>query len=227
MLLEERNFSNLDLACKTLATELASILREAIRDRGRAVLAVSGGSTPEFVFKYLCNEDLDWSCVVITLTDERWVPSDHPDSNENLVRCFLLKGLAKAANFIPMYVAENFLEKGQVTCEKRLSEIPQPFDAVYLGMGEDGHFASLFPQDEAINVRNSKCVAVPSSDSRQARMSLTVPVILAARKIFLLFSGVDKLKKYAEAKQEGSYDDVPIRLVLNQENTPVSVLISK
>jgi 6-phosphogluconolactonase len=102
MLKEERHFPSLPDAAHALAGELALTLDHATSARGRALLAVSGGHTPQPVFERLRQLEVDWGRVTLTLTDERWVPPNHPDSNENLVRSWLLRGPAAAA-FIPLF----------------------------------------------------------------------------------------------------------------------------
>lgn len=226
MPITEHRFPTIEAAARTLAEELAAVLREALFTRGQGLLAVSGGRTPRQVFEHLRQLELDWSRVIVTLTDERWVPADHPESNERLVRDYLLQGAAKAATLVPLFGGEEFPEIGQPACEARLSALMLPFDAVYLGMGGDGHFASLFPGDPAVEVRDSRCVAVPASETRLARMSLTVSAILNAKKIFLLFAGADKHAAYARARRPGSYRDIPLRLILLQTQTPVFVLMT-
>lgn len=223
MTIEEHAFATLEAAASALADDLADALREAISVRNRALLAVSGGRTPRHVFDCLRQLDVDWPRVTVTLTDERWVPADHPDSNEGLVRSFLLRGPAAAATFIPLYGGEVSPEAGQSACATRLAALARPFDAVYLGLGGDGHFASLFPGDPALDVRDRVCVAVPGTETRQPRMTLTTSAVLDAREVFLMFSGADKRSVYVEARKPGPYRDIPVRLVLAQDRTPVSV----
>jgi 6-phosphogluconolactonase len=223
MAIEEHNFTSIEAAADELAGNLASAMRGAISARGGALLAVSGGNTPKYVFERLHQYNVDWRHVQVTLTDERWVPVDHPDSNEKLVRSCLLQGPAAAATFISLFGGEESSEKGQSACEERLKTLMMPFDAVYVGMGDDGHFASLFPGDPALHVHNSLCVAVSATESRLPRISLTLPAILNANKIFLLFSG-QKHSIYSKAKQPGSIEEIPLRLLLSQERTPITVL---
>jgi len=224
MAIEERSFASVEMAAAALAQDLAHTLQEGISARGRASLVVSGGHTPRHVFHSLSRLDVDWARVTVTLSDERWVPADHPDSNEGLVRSFLLTGPALTATFTPLYGGENTPEEGQSACEARLAAIWRPFDAVYLGMGGDGHFASLFPDGPALEMREGLCVAVPGTDTREPRLTLTASAILDARNLFLLYSGAEKHAIFAEARRAGPIEDIPLRLILLQDRTPVTVL---
>jgi len=224
MAIEERDFPSLSDAARALAEDMASALRQAVLRRGRALLALSGGRTPGLVFEALCALEVDWGRVTMTLTDERWCPPNHPDSNERLVRAHFLLGAAGNARFIPLYGGEESPELGIAACEARLEALELPFDVVYLGMGADGHFASLFPGDRAVDARTGRCVAIARSADRQARMSLTAPTLLSARRIFLLFSGAEKRATYSRARTPGSHREIPLRLVLSSEKLPVSVL---
>ena len=220
----ERAFSSVEAAAIELASNLADCMREAIAGRGHALLAVSGGRTPRHVLARLRELEVDWSRVIVTLTDERWVPEEHPDSNAGLVRRTLLQGAAAAAQFVPLYGGEDTPVAGQPACEQRLGALPLPCDAMYLGMGADGHIASLFPGDEAVDTHGGLCVSVPEHSSRVARMSLTASAILDARKLFLLFSGADKQRQYERAKLPGAPRELPVRLLLAGEHRSLSVL---
>jgi 6-phosphogluconolactonase len=108
--------------------------------------------------------------------------------------------------------------------ESRFLELNKPVDAVYLGMGEDGHTASLFPKTRGIESRHSCCVALAATSDRTARLSLSLDTILAARNVFLLYSGAEKHKAYLEAKESDDLSDSPLQSILNQQETPISVL---
>jgi len=219
----EKKFATIEDAASALAVDLKNNLNEAISARGHSLLAVSGGNTPKKVFEYLRKQKLDWNNVIITLTDERWVPNDHIESNEQLVRSYLLKYLPEGTSFVPLYGGQETLEVDVKLFESRLKNLPLPFDAVYLSMGVDGHFASLFPGDKTFDIYDSHCIAVPGTNTRLARISLTVSTILNARKIYLLFSGKDKLSMYLKARTPGLYDEIPLRIVLSQNKIPVMV----
>jgi len=223
MYIIEKKFTTLEDAASALAIDIAENINEGISARGHSLLAVSGGNTPKKVFNYLRKQKVDWNKVTITLTDERWVPNDHPESNEQLVMSHLLNYLSNDISFVPLYGGQATLKDDIKFCESRLEKLSLPFDAVYLGMGPDGHFASLFPGDETLDNSNSLCVAVEGTNSRLARISLTASAILNARKIYLLFSGEDKLSIYRKARIPGSHYEIPIRFVLSQNEVPVMV----
>jgi 6-phosphogluconolactonase len=223
-MIKETKFASMEAAAVELSEGLAATLTEAVDSTGQAYVAVSGGRTPELVFRHLRKKDLDWSRVTVTLTDERWVPVSDTRSNERLVRSQLLQGRASAATFIPLYGGESDPEEGQAACDERLMAVDRPLDAVYLGIGSDGHFASLFPGDPAVDVREGTCVAVVENGERVGRMSLSVTSILAAKRLFLLFTGSIKHAVYEKAKKPGSYRDLPLRVLLRQARTPVEVL---
>ena len=219
-----RNFASIELAAQALAERLAFTLNEAISDRGQASIAVSGGRTPRLVFQHMRQHRVPWDRVTVTLTDERWVTPDHAESNEWLVRTHLLIGPANAATFKPMFGGESSPQSGQAACEQRLKSIGSPIDAVYLGMGADGHIASLFPGHPAIKSRSSQCVAVSAPDICPPRMSLTAAAIMGSRRIFLLFAGADKHSTYKKAQQRGPCRDMPLRLLYGKSQAPVEVL---
>ena len=221
---KETDFPSVEAAASALAGMLARVAQNSISEDGNAVLAVSGGRTPRIVFERLREFELPWDKVIITLTDERWVANEHADSNERLVRRHLLNGPAKSARFIPFYDGELSPVVGLSACESRLLDLHKPIDAIYLGMGTDGHIASLFPETRVIESSHSNCVAVAATPDRLARLSLSIDTILTARNVFLLYSGPEKHKAYLSAKESGDLSDSPLRSILNQQETPVSVL---
>ena len=224
------NFSFQDT--ETLAAELAArigrSLRKNIAAHGRASLAVSGGSTPKPLFRRLSALDIPWQDVVITLVDERWVARSSPNSNEQLICRYLLQGRAAAAAFVGL---KNFLPtaaQGEGECALRLRKIPRPFTVLVLGMGNDGHTASLFPgspQLTAATDMNSGriCMAVTPAAAPYERMTLTLPAILDSREILLHITGQEKKAVLEKAQQPGPAEEMPIRFVLRQRETPVAV----
>jgi 6-phosphogluconolactonase len=197
------------LAC-TLGQAVATRLKDALAQGRQASLVVSGGSTPAPVFHFLASVDIPWSQVVVTLADERWVPPGHPDSNESLVRNTLLTGKASAARFISLYREGVSEAQALQAVAADIDSMPQPFTAVMLGMGADGHTASLFPdapEDElsaAMALDNPNRVAFlhPPSVS-QARISLTRACLLNADHRYLHITGEAKRGVLADALNAG------------------------
>ena len=130
---------------KNLSQSIGQLLSQSINQDGRASLAVSGGRTPVLVFEALSELNLDWSKVDLVLVDERWVDASHEDSNELLVRQHLIKNKASKVNFMPIKNNAKTVKDGLILCQQSFQKIKQPFDVVVLGMGTDGHTASLFP----------------------------------------------------------------------------------
>ena len=217
-----------------LAASIADGLRAALAERGEASLAVSGGKSPIALFEQLRTAPLDWSKVTVTLVDERCVPHDHADSNTALVRRHLLQDAASAASFVPLFdtlpadVSDAALPGLVDGANQRLAAVPFPLDVLVLGMGEDGHTASLFPAapglDEALASPGPAAWVRPAT-APHARLTLTLPVLLMARHVYLPLSGEAKLKVYREA-QKAADPALPISLLLNSPACDVQVWTS-
>jgi 6-phosphogluconolactonase len=217
-------------AAADIATRIAAILSDAIAARGVASIAVSGGRSPRPVLEALSATDLDWSKVVVTLVDERWVSPDSSDSNERLVRETLLQGAAASARFVPMKNDAADAYAGQPAVEAAFAALPWPLDIVLLGMGDDGHTASLFPEGaeltEGLASKALTIAATPPVAPHQ-RMSLTAHGVLQSRFLFLQISGAGKKAVYDRALAGGAIEELPIRLALLQDDVPVEVWIAE
>ena len=224
-------FADSDSLARALSGELAANLKGAIAARGLASLVVSGGKSPVKLFELLRAENLDWSRVCVALADERWVDPSDPDSNEKLVRDVLLKEAAAAARFIGLKNAAPTPDLGAVSAWETFARVPRPFDAIVLGMGDDGHTASLFPGSpnlsSALNPAAAPgCVGMRAPVAPQPRLSLNLSALLDARRIVVLIAGDEKWRTYLAATEQGPVQDMPIRAVLRQTRTPVEVLWS-
>lgn len=211
-----------------LAEKIGRLLREAVAERNRAVLVVSGGTTPKPLFMRLAQTDVPWDRVTVTLADERWVNPGDPASNENLVRTRLLQDKAGAAHFVGLKNNFPTAAAGEPECRERLAELPVPFDAVVLGMGSDGHTASLVPGAPQLGKAlhpetRDKCLAVTAANAAYGRMTMTLPALLAARHIFLHITGQEKMDVLERALAGGSVEEMPVRGILLQERTPVQI----
>ena len=211
-----------------LADQITALLNAGIKSNGKASLAVSGGSTPVSLFEQLSGMDIPWRDVVITLVDERWVEPTEDDSNERLVHKHLLQNRAAAATFIGMKNAAPTAGAGELECEQRLRKAPLPFDVLILGMGGDGHTASLFPGADKLAAATEmdsgrSCMGLAPLTAPHERMSLTLPAILNSRQIFLHIVGEDKKDVLENAKSDGPAAELPIRFILRQQTTPLSI----
>lgn len=212
-----------------LASDVAEKLGDALRRRGRASLAVSGGSTPKAFFEMLSSAPLDWARVDVTLVDERWVETDDPASNERLVRQHLMQNAAASANYIGLKQSGTFGGSGQVACESALEGLAWPLDVVVLGMGNDGHTASFFPDapelSEALDPGNpAKSIALTPSSQPQCRVSLTFNALSTAGFTALHLKGNDKMETLGKAISNlADVRAMPVRAFLGR---PVSVFWS-
>lgn len=224
----EHRFPDSTALAHALAGELKVDLDEAVDARKSASLVVSGGRTPVRLFQQLCTEKIDWRNLWITLADERWVETSAADSNERLVREHLLTGAGAAAHFVGLKNPAPTPEAGAEWSWRALSRVPRPFDVVMLGMGNDGHTASLFPGSlalaRALDVTvGPGCVAVNALAAPHARVSLNLAALLDARRIVLHIEGEAKWQVYQRARVPGSAAELPVRAVLHQREVPVDV----
>ncbi len=225
-----RRFPDADALAMALADGVAGALRAAVDVRGTASLVVSGGSTPVPFFRQLAATELPWASVMITLADERWVAENDPQSNARLVRDNLLRGAAAEARFISLKTAAADPFAGAEEAAQRLREVPRPFDVVILGMGEDGHTASLFPHSpqlgRALDEDAPPCFGVHGTKPPRERITLTRRALLDSRWIVLHIGGEAKWRVLEQAAQPGPVADLPVRAVLQQRQVPVHVYCS-
>lgn len=214
-----------------VAERAGNLLRQAIDLRGTATLAVSGGRSPVPLLRALSEQTLPWDKVTVALVDERWVPPDSADSNERLVRENLLVGRAAAANFLALKTHDDMPAAAVPERTAALRALPLPFDLVILGMGEDGHTASLFPgaaglADALDASRSDLLVAMVPPNAAHGRLSLTLRGLLSARRLILPLSGRVKRAVLARAATGASPLDLPIAAVLQQDAVQVELHLS-
>jgi 6-phosphogluconolactonase len=222
-------YADIETASRELAARIAASLAAAIGARGVASLVVSGGRSPVRLFEILRAQPLDWSHVCVALADERWVSPEDAGSNEHLVREVLLKDQAAPARFLGLKNGAPTPDLGAVSAWETFARVPRPFDAVVLGMGDDGHTASLFPGSpnlpRALNqAAAAGCVGMWAPVAPHPRLSLNLTALLDSRRIAVLITGESKWRTYTAACAAGPAEDMPIRAVLRQSRTPVDVI---
>lgn len=223
-MIRDHTFSDPEALAEALAAHVQQALAAALRERPTATLVVSGGSTPRPFFERFRTLDLPWDRLTITLADERWVPVDHPESNERMVRETLLQGAASQARWVGLKTTHGTVDAAAgAACHGRIAPL-RPFDVVILGMGTDGHTASLFPHAPSLAAgldldSGQNCVAVaeePGPGARRARISLTLPALLDSRWIVLHCTGEEKWQVYQRARTPGADSELPLRAVLRE-----------
>ena len=201
-----------------IANQIAHQLIESIITKGQASLVVCGGTSPVSIFTALTSSAhegiVDWSHVTITLVDDRLVPADHQHSNQKLVHDHLLCGAVAAATFIPLAI------------DNAAGDIRRPFDVMLLGMGVDGHFASLFP--DMVGEVSLRADAPPMILETQAkgfpslpRISMNLAMILQSKLLILLVNGIEKQATLKAARIDPR---LPVHALLKQDKTPLKII---
>ena len=192
-------------------------LEKDLYDNAQSAFIVSGGSSPVQIFKDLSAMITKWSDVNISLVDDRVVDTNHDDSNEKLVNDLLIQDKAKDANFISICNQTN-----------DLLNLKRPYGVMLLGMGEDGHFASLFPKlietnPEHFNLESDAEIffTEPMGDPCHKRVSMNLSMILESKNIFLLVSSKKKLEVLNQAKNDKS---LPLYYLLNQNMVDIKII---
>ncbi len=192
----------------------------AVNERGICTIVLSGGSTPKPLYEAIATQDLPWDKIHVFWGDERYVPATHADSNEGMARsAWLSKVPIPEGNIHPMPTDEPepamAAQKHEIQLHEffKTSEEAFPvFDIVLLGMGDDGHTASLFPHTSALKVRD-RLIAVGNKDG-QPRLTFTVPLINHARCVFFIVAGASKQPALAQVFTEAGDDSTyPSRLI--------------
>ncbi|HET8791791.1 MAG TPA: 6-phosphogluconolactonase [Modicisalibacter sp.] len=200
-----------------LAESVAGALIADLETQPRALLVVSGGSTPVTFFNRLAIFELPWERVDVTLADERWVAENDKDSNARLVREHLLQGPAAAATFHSLTTDDGTPEQGAIAVGERVAQLPWPASVVILGMGGDGHTASLFPDSGELGLAlttDEATVAVRAPSVAQPRITLSASRLHQARRHVLHIAGGDKRAVLAHAMAGDDARELPIRAFL-------------
>lgn len=207
-------------AARALAEQVVAVLRTTLVQAPSASLAVPGGRTPVPLFRALREADLDWGRVDVTLTDERWVGEAHAESNAALVRRELLCERAASARFHPLYDGSASAESAVQAVWQSLAPLPRPFGAVVLGMGDDGHFASLFPGSPGLSAALDPaaapaCVVMRAPVDPVERISLNLSALLQTRRLFLFITGTRKRDLLLAATRRAQDSVVPAAALLS------------
>lgn len=209
-------------ASAALARRVAAVLTDAVEQRGAASLAVPGGTTPGEFLASLGEQPVDWPRVAVLLTDERWVAPDHPRSNTALVdRTLGARG--RPYRWYPLWRAGLAPHEATALLEADAGAVPWPLDAVVLGMGDDGHVASLFPGDETGYVHATSRFVAVLGPGAEPRVSLSAAVLAQARDVCLLLRGAGKL----DVLERALGGDLPVARLVAARHGRVHVYASE
>ncbi len=206
------------------ADRIERALVDAIRNRGSAVIALSGGNTPKDSYARMAKRALDWSKILFVFVDERAVPPTSDRSNFRMVNeALFVPAKIPAENILRMQGEAKDLDAEAARYETelrtriRLKKEGQPnIDVVILGIGDDGHTASLFPGEDAVKITDKLVAAVPAKDAREARLTMTVPILEMARSTFILAVGESKHEPLERVwRVQGDVSVTPARIVKN------------
>jgi 6-phosphogluconolactonase len=224
-------FTTIESCEDALLSELSDVINQGLTQKTTYSLALAGGGTPKGLYEKLSRTELNWSNINITLTDERWVDPRHADSNENMLRQTLFKNQGKMARFIGLKNPEKTAQAGQIRTDHLLKQNASKLDCVVLGMGEDGHFASIFPSmpnTDALLDLTQPAYCLPANPAdKPARMSLTLRYLLTAQHIYVFIKGNAKRQLIEQQSLADITQPLPIYYLLNQTLCPVTIYWSE
>lgn len=213
-----------------LAARIIDSLESGIKENGSASLVVSGGSTPKTLFALLSKQEIDWSKVSITLADERCVPQADEASNARLLRENLLQNKAAAAIFIPLFEDQQSPEEAAIDSSKKLANI-KTYDALILGMGQDGHTASLFPKatnlSDALDDSADNCLAIEPVTNPITRITQSKQKLLNSKFIVFHLVGKDKIDILNDVMNDTNKIQFPSSHFIHQNNVPVDIYFAQ
>jgi len=212
---------------EALANKVADILVAAVEEKGSASIAVSGGSTPKGFFTALSQKELPWQDITITLADERWVDFESDASNTRLVHENLLQNNAANAKFFHLKKGDEFTEETLSDLNIAAESLLLPLDVLILGMGEDGHTASLFPCSEQIEqclaASTAPLLKVVPKSAPYDRISFSFAYLKQSKNTILHISGAAKKQVLNKALAKADIQEMPIRAFLQARNIDTNV----
>lgn len=219
---EFREYADGDKLADALTREVHDALAHSIRLHGKAVLALSGGKTPARFMEALSKKRMPWQDVIVTLVDERWVEETSPRSNAGLLRRNLLQGPAANITFVDFYRPLPEPDAAAAEIGKIIADLPHPFAAVVLGMGEDGHTASFYPGSDRLAeamARDCPDMVMPirAPAAIEPRLTLTLPVLISADSLLLHIEGAEKKAAFERAVAGTDEMEMPVRALLNSD----------
>lgn len=225
-----RRFETFEALTAALAIEIAEALSAAVRDRGRASFVASGGTTPGPLYDRLSALDAPWSKVDVTVSDERWTEPGAEGSNDHMLHQRLLINRAAQATFVGLRTDHETADAAEDACGHKLRAMARPFDVTLLGMGDDGHTASLFPfargLDRALDLTSDRLAAAvhpAAAAGSKERISLTLRALYDSRSVVLLIRGAEKLSILQRIVPGSDWREAPVRALFAPKAPPAQV----
>jgi len=223
--MEFNEFSDRTSCEAALLNDVVNQIEETLKQKKTLAMALAGGNTPKPFYEKLGKQTLDWSKIKVTLTDERWVDAEHEDSNENMLKQTLMQ--ENNCEFFPLKNSEASPKVGQLRTAHMLKKnIPQ-LDFAILGMGDDGHFASVFPAMDntqtLLDLHQTEPCLSAYPEGKPPRMSLTLAYLLKAKKLYLFITGVQKHQVFKSMQDPQAANKLPIYYLIHQTACPLSV----
>lgn len=190
--MQRRVYPDIESLSQGFAEFAAAALRDTLSRKPQATLVVPGGSTPRHYLPALAKCKLPWERITVTLSDERWVDVNDDQSNERLVKQYLMQHLPEHARFVGLKTAHDNPFDAIETLHQRLDSLPLPVSLTVLGLGEDGHIASLFPGMNPDSLSAHHCIAVAPPIAPSLRMSLSLKLLASSERIVLVVAGKKK-----------------------------------
>ncbi len=232
-MIKENLFKDRESLYDSVTKQCIYHLNRGIEQNGTAGIVVPGGTTPAPIFEKLSQTLLPWENVLIAPSDERWIPTEHKQSNQHLIENHLLINHAANAQLVPLKNSAKSAILGEKIAEEAIAQFKYPFDVVLVGMGNDGHFASLFPDCPQISQaldesQSKKCIAINANGSAVAgefteRISMTLSTLLNSQLIIVLITGQQKLNVIRQASKENNSENCPVSALIKQQKTPVEI----
>lgn len=230
-MLHEHVFSDPAELLPVLLQFCVQALREDLAIAPEVSCLLSGGNTPRRLYELMALTDLPWQRITPALVDERRVPVSDPASNEGMLRTIFTHNTDFLARLQGMHAAHADPAAVQADCEARYAALPQPWSFCLIGMGNDGHTASLFPGAEGLQqglTGEHLCQAIAAQPSRVTglhteRLTLTLAGLRRARRLILYFTGKDKWQVYQNALHCHDVSTLPVAAVLQQRGLPIHV----
>lgn len=220
--MQRHTFPDIESLGRSFAQYAETALHNTLSRKPHATLALPGGNTPRHYLPALAKCALPWDRITVTLSDERWVDADDEQSNERLVKQYLMNRLPAHAHFAGLKTQHDNPSAAIGEIHQRLDNLPLPLSLTVLGLGEDGHIASLFPGMNPDSLSTHHCVAVAPPIAPSPRISLSLAMLAESEQIALVVTGKNKRRLLDQLSQQPD-PELPIVWLLQRTQAPVMV----